>query len=226
MFTLNLFSVLFVLQMVVKNVNCELINFLRKGGIPLLPNISVANHNTELINEILLDLHDGDIFIVPNETFYFNGGIYGAKFSNIEFRIDGTMAFIDDRDAWPVDAYGAVVPCIYFEYISNVKFTSSEHGIINGNGRKWWGAINFLKHQEDRPRLFHMNNTSNILVENLMFKDSPYWTFYAENSDGLVVRYSEVDARWDDKERHTLLDLQAFNTDGFDVTGKITEPSL
>lgn len=57
-------------------------------------------------------------------------------------------------------------------------------------------------------------------MENLLFKDSPYWTFYAENCDGLIVRYSDVDVRWDKKEFHSLLDLQAFNTDGFDVTGK------
>ncbi len=53
-----------------------------------------------------------------------------------------------------------------------------------------------------------------------MFKDSPYWTFYAEKSDGLIVRYSDIDVRWDKKDVHSLLDLQAFNTDGFDVTGK------
>ena len=73
--------------------------------------------------------------------------------------------------------------------------------------------------QEDRPRLFHMYDTKHIIVENLLFKDSPYWTFYAEKSDGLIVRYSEVDVRWDNKDFHSLIDLQAFNTDGFDVTG-------
>jgi hypothetical protein len=41
-----------------------------------------------------------------------------------------------------------------------------------------------------------------------------------EESDGLEIRNSEVSARWTDKDYHTLLDLQAFNTDGFDVTGR------
>jgi polygalacturonase len=92
--------------------------------------------------------------------------------------------------------------------------------------------------QEDRPRLFHMDVSKNIVVENLLFKDSPYWTFWAERCDGgldtvllftnwiscrctgLVVRYSDVDVRWDRQDKHSLVDLQAFNTDGFDVTGK------
>ena len=36
----------------------------------------------------------------------------------------------------------------------------------------------------------------------------------------MIVRYSRVDARWTHSDRHTLVDLQAFNTDGFDVTGR------
>merc|ERR1719181_2406182 len=36
----------------------------------------------------------------------------------------------------------------------------------------------------------------------------------------MEIRYSEIDVRWDQSDRHTYLDLQAFNTDGFDVTGQ------
>ena len=68
--------------------------------------------------------------------------------------------------------------------------------------------------------MFHMKTTKNIIVENLLFKDSPFWTFWAEECDGLVVRYSDIDVRWTNRDKHTLIDLQAFNTDGFDVTGK------
>ena len=108
---------------------------------------------------------------------------------------------------------------MYFENIENITFTSSGKGTINGNGQKWWGAIQFLKHQENRPRLVHIKYSKNILVERLLLKDSPYWTFYAEDSDGLIIRHTDVDARWTNINYHTLIDLQAFNTDGFDVTG-------
>lgn len=66
----------------------------------------------------------------------------------------------------------------------------------------------------------HIITSKDIIVEHLLFKNSPYWTFWAEDSNGLIVRYSRIDVRWDEKEKHSLLDLQAFNTDGFDVTGK------
>ena len=107
-----------------------------------------------------------------------------------------------------------------FNNIENITFTSSGLGTFDGSGRKWWGAIKYLIFAENRPRLMHINTSKNIIIEKLLFKDSPFWTFWAEDCDGLIVRYSKVDVRWDQKDKHTLLDLTAFNTDGFDVTGK------
>jgi len=37
--------------------------------------------------------------------------------------------------------------------------------------------------------------------------------------DGLVIRFSDIDARRDSKDSHDTIDMTAFNTDGFDVTG-------
>lgn len=144
--------------------------------------------------------------------------MYGI--SNVTVKIDGTISFSDDRETWPTNSNGDVEECMYFENIQDIIFTSSGIGTLNGNGQKWWGAIQFLKHQEDRPRLVHIKYSKNILVENLLLKNSPYWTFYAEDSDGLIIRHTDVDARWTKANYHTLIDLQAFNTDGFDVTGK------
>ena len=36
----------------------------------------------------------------------------------------------------------------------------------------------------------------------------------------MIVRWCDIDVRWDRQDKHDLIDLQAFNTDGFDVTGK------
>lgn len=67
--------------------------------------------------------------------------------------------------------------------------------------------------------LFKITRSKDIIVENLLFKNSPYWTFYSQYSNGLEIRYSQIDVRWDQKDKHDLIDIQAFNTDGFDVTG-------
>ena len=50
--------------------------------------------------------------------------------------------------------------------------------------------------------------------------DSPRWTFYAKNVDGLEVRECEIEARRTDSDDHNVVDMTAFNTDGFDVTGR------
>merc|ERR1712005_66802 len=60
---------------------------------------------------------------------------------------------------------------------------------------------------------------SNILVENLFLKNSPYFTFNA-HVNGLEVRHTTVEARRTNNDGHNLIDLSAFNTDGFDLSGK------
>jgi polygalacturonase len=228
----------------------EVINFQRIGGIPLLKTYDAALHNFNLFNTTLSNLQPGDTFFIPNTSFTLIGGITARGLNNVTFLIDGTLLFSDDRTTWPTNGNGDVLECIYLENISNIIFTSSGKGTLDGiqsreylnftflvrlknflvvisitlwhvhlrikviiltsfhcsegNGKKWWGAIDFLKHQEDRPRLLHIKGSQSVLVENLLFKDSPYWTFYAEGCNGLVIRYCEVDARWTNQNYHTV----------------------
>ena len=78
-----------------------------------------------------------------------------------------------------------------FQLVSNNK----DKGLINGNGEKWWGIMNYLVYKENRPRLFHIRNSSDILVKNILFKDSPYWTFYAEDVIDMEVMDTDIDVR-------------------------------
>jgi polygalacturonase len=198
----------------------RIINFETIGAKPHDKSYETALANGNLFNATLNSLQPGDVFFFSNKTFTITGGIKARDLKGVTLHIDGTISFVNDRESWPKNANGGVEECIYLENIEDFTLTSSGKGTIDGNGQEWWGAIEFLKHQEDRPRLFHIVTSKNVLVENMLFKDSPYWTFYAENSDGLLIRYSDVSARWTKKDTHTLIDLQAFNTDGFDVTGK------
>ena len=56
--------------------------------------------------------------------------------------------------------------------ISDVIFTSSGIGTLNGNGEKWWGipGIGYLIREENRPKLLEIANSHKILVERLLFK--------------------------------------------------------
>jgi hypothetical protein len=183
-------------------------DFEQAGGVPDNNSQETMEHNAALLTMLLSSLNAGDIFVLPNKTYWVNGGVVVHSLQDVTIRIDGTLKFSDDRKHWPKDASGAVMECLLFENFTNVVFTSSGTGTLDGNGKEWWGALTFLVHKEDRPRLMHLVRARNVVVENLMFKNSPYWSFWAEGSDGLIIRHSAVDARWTDKPGHSYLDLQ------------------
>ena len=60
--------------------------------------------------------------------------------------IDGTLLFSADRDAWPKDKYGKVYECIEIHNLTNSIITSNGKGTLDGNGKEWWWAINYLIH--------------------------------------------------------------------------------
>jgi hypothetical protein len=214
-----LFFALLIVLVTLSATYARVIDFESIGAIPHKTDYDVALANGNLFNQTLNSLQPGDVFLVRNRTYTITGGMKASGLKGVTFKIEGTISFVNDRETWPKNANGDVEECIYLEDVEDIVFTSSGKGTIDGNGKEWWGAIKFLKFQEDRPRLVHINRSKNVLVENMLFKNSPYWTFWAEHSEGLLIRYSDVDARWTPADTHTLIDLQAFNTDGFDVTG-------
>jgi hypothetical protein len=81
-------------------------------------------------------------------------------------------------------------------------------------------GIGFLALGEHRPRLLKVNRTSDILIENLIFQDSPYHTIYLEAAENATIRHVSIVARRTHADGHNLIDLSAFNTDGIDVSGR------
>ena len=109
---------------------------------------------------------------------------------------------------------------------ATLKYSPGRGGCINGGGDFWWGYIRYVIRAEDRPRLFILENCRNILVENILFDKSPYWTFLAKNTQYLEIQYCKVSNRRRTPcfglipyTPHDGYQLGAFNTDGFDVGG-------
>jgi polygalacturonase len=151
------------------------------------------------------------------------GGVVAANLVNVTLQVEGTLHFSNDTKAWPRNSCGSVLECLSFRNVTDMTFTSRDGtGTLDGNGNKWWGipGIGYLVRGEDRPRLLHIASSKDVLVEHLFLKNSPYWTFWAESMDGLEVRWTDIDARRDDDDGHDIIDITAFNTDGFDVTGR------
>ena len=122
------------------------IDFESIGGIPHNNSYDVMYSNGQLFNNTVNSLQPHDVFVIPNRTYWLIGGIIASGLTNVKFVIDGTLSFSDDRDTWPKNSGGGVEECIYLSDLTDVTFTSSGKGTLDGNGQKWWGAINYLKH--------------------------------------------------------------------------------
>jgi polygalacturonase len=206
----------------VNAVSASVYNFADLGGIPNDNSSKTEWYNGGIVNATLLRLQAGDTLLFPSDTYHLMGGITGAGLADVTFQFDGEVVFSNNTHEWPRNENGDVLECFHFTNFTNAVFTSSGLGTLNGNGHRWWGlpGLGYLHYTENRPRLFNVENSKNILVENLLFLDSPYWTFWVHGVDGLEVRHSEISARRTTFENHSLVDMSAFNTDGFDVSGK------
>jgi len=192
------------------------------GGISDLSDDQTALHNGALINSTLSSLSPGDTLLFPNKTFHTMGGIVITSLRNATVSFDGTLVYSENIDLWPKNGDGGVFECMRIDDAEDVVITSSGKGTLDGRGKKWWGlpGIGYLERQENRPRLLTLNSPKNVKVENILFKNSPYWTFWAPNSQGLEIAHCDIFASREDKPtHHGTYDLTAFNTDGFDVTG-------
>jgi hypothetical protein len=110
-------------------VQSAFLDFERLGAIPHNRSTAAAIFNGKLLNDTWNNLQPHDIFFVPNKTFTVMGGIYAGGWRHNEIRIDGTLAFSDDRDAWPRDSDGHVLECMFLRDIEEVKFTSNGKGL-------------------------------------------------------------------------------------------------
>jgi len=199
------------------------------GAVPEQDDSDAWWTNGRALNATLASLQPGDLFVIPNKTYYVMGGIRADNVRSVTIQLEGTLAYATDMKQWPrtaekdKDGKGKVLQCWYGENWENVTFTASGTGTMDGRGATWWGfpGIGYLELGENRPRLINLHKGKGLLFEHILFKNSPYWTFWASDVNGLEVRHCSIDARRDPRaDDHSLEELSAFNTDGFDVTGR------
>lgn len=216
------FSVVLTVLINVHQLFCRVVDFQEEGAIPDVLSNSVAWTNGNLLNDTLRSLRPGDTFLVPNQTFLVMGGIKAWGLDSVTIQLDGTLLISDNMEEWPRNQDGHVLMTISLYNITNVTFTSTGTGTMDGQGATWWGipGIGYLLRGENRPILMTIRGGRNLLFEHWLFWNSPYWSFLAEDIDGLEIRHCEVTARRNDNDHHGIIDLTAFNTDGFDVRGR------
>jgi len=207
------------------------------GALPNDASLTACNTNGAAFNATLAKMVAGDVLVIPNGSFYMQGGIKASGLKGITISFDGTVILNDDIKHWPRHGPGNHAKVLHFmEFSDMVDFTitsantntgrrgigagSNGAGLIDGRGHEWWGfpGVGYLERGENRPRLLQIDSSTNVKVENIFFKNSPYWTT-SLNVNGLEVKNCRIEAYRVSETSHTAVDMTAFNTDGFDITG-------
>ncbi|PIN20793.1 hypothetical protein CDL12_06517 [Handroanthus impetiginosus] len=126
-----------------------------------------------------------------------------------------------DPEEWPIieplPSYGRGrereggrhISLIHGNSLTNVVITG-HNGTIDGQGKMWWDLWwnKTLKHT--RGHLVELINSHNILISNLTFLNSPFWTVHPVYSSNVVIRDMTI-----------LAPLNAPNTDGIDPDSSV-----
>jgi polygalacturonase len=186
-----------------------------------------AVNNTAKLNSVFASLLPGDTLAFANETFWLAGGVHATGLVNVTLRLDGTLKFLAGRKGWPTepcrpphDNKTCVQKAIHISDATGLTLTSTDGGTVDGSGESWWGYAQYLIHREDRPKLLTIQNSTDILVEHWHFLQSAYHTFHADDVARLEIRYCTIENRVNNDDGHGALNLDALNTDGFDVSGR------
>lgn len=99
---------------------------------------------------------------------------------------------------------GRYMSFIHADGLHDVIITG-ENGTIDGQGGVWWdmwrqGTLPFT-----RPNLIELMNSRDVLISNVIFKNSPFWNIHPVYSSNIVIRYVTI-----------LAPTDSPNTDGID----------
>nr|GEV35473.1 probable polygalacturonase [Tanacetum cinerariifolium] len=99
---------------------------------------------------------------------------------------------------------GRHISLIHGDGLTNVVITG-QNGTIDGRGKMWWDLWWNRTLEHTRGHLVEIMNSRNILISNLTFRNSPFWTIHPVYCSNVVI-----------KDLTILAPLKAPNTDGID----------
>ena len=130
----------------------------------------------------------GGVIVVPQGT-YRTGALFFRQGVHLYVAENGVLLGSDDISDYPVlETRIEGETCKYFSALINADgidgFTMLGNGTIDGNGLRSWKAF-WLRRQwnpqctnkdEQRARLVFISNCTNVLVADLHFRNSQFWT--------------------------------------------------
>jgi polygalacturonase len=183
--------------------------------------------------DIVILQENETIYYIPNSNEENNASIiYGIQ--NITIQLNGLMILHDNISAWSMQSDGKYSNAIDIRNSDGI--TIRGNGTINGQGILWWWEFLIGVIPRQRPTMIQVQDTSNILIEELTMLDSPRFNVYCDNILNLEVRYMTIwintykqmelqkkhiyTNRINKTNSSKLPPMFPFNTDGIDFSGK------
>ncbi|KAK2431465.1 hypothetical protein P8452_44643 [Trifolium repens] len=155
-------------------------------------------------------------------TLYIPSGVYLTEPFNLTSHMTLHLAAgavikaTQDSSNWPLIAPlpsygrgrerpgGRYMSFIHGDGLQDVVITG-ENGTIDGQGDAWWNMWRNRTLQFTRPNLVEFVNSKDIVISNVIFKDSPFWNIHPVYCSNVVVRFATI-----------LAPRDSPNTDGID----------
>lgn len=144
----------------------------------------------------------GSIRLISHLTLFLESGatILGSEDFNDYPLIPGLPSYGRGREL-PGSRYSSL---INGDGLEDVIITGN-NGTIDGQGAVWWSSFRSKTLEHTRGHLLELIEAQDILISNLTFQNSPFWTIHPVYSKNVVVK------------RVTILNpLNSPNTDGID----------
>ncbi|KAF5478110.1 hypothetical protein F2P56_004697 [Juglans regia] len=153
---------------------------------------------------------------------YIPPGVYLTESFNLTSHMtlylarDAVIKATQDTGNWPLVAPlpsygrgrelpgGRYMSFLHGDGLRDVVITG-ENGTIDGQGDVWWDMWRQRTLQFTRPSLIEFVNSKNIIISNVIFRNSPFWNIHPVYCSNVVVRYVTI-----------LAPADSPNTDGID----------
>uniref|UniRef100_A0A803PNY2 Polygalacturonase n=1 Tax=Cannabis sativa TaxID=3483 RepID=A0A803PNY2_CANSA len=153
---------------------------------------------------------------------YIPPGVYLTGSFNLTSRMTlylargAVLKATQDTSSWPLVAPlpsygrgrelpgGRYMSFIHGDGLHDVIITG-ENGTIDGQGDVWWNMWRQRTLQYTRPNIIELLNSKNIIISNVILRNSPFWNIHPVYSSNIVLRYVTI-----------LAPRDSPNTDGID----------
>ncbi|OVA16627.1 Glycoside hydrolase [Macleaya cordata] len=173
-----------------------------------------AFHNAIFYLQSFADKGGAQLFVPAGR--WLTGGFILISHLTLLLDKEAVILGSTDSDDWPIEdplpsyGRGRELPggrhrsLIYGENLTDVIITG-HNGTIDGQGSVWWnrfknGTLNYT-----RPHLVELMNSTEVVISNLTFLNSPFWTIHPVYCSQVIVQNVTI-----------LAPLDSPNTDGID----------